>query len=257
MRKLSFFLALILLPVFAFAGGGSSFPLKHVKINLHDKASLQRGAKMYMNYCSGCHSLRYMRYNRMAKDLGLVGVDGKVDNALLKENLMFAEAKPGDLMTIAMDPKASANWFGITPPDLTLSARVRGADWLYTYLLSFYRDPSRPWGVNNWLFPDVAMPNVLGGLQGEQIPMYHTETLSFGGESKQVKVLDHLQLLEKGQMTPHQFDAAVTDTVNFLVYVAEPFKLERISLGMWVIGFLLLMWGLFYLLKKEFWKDIK
>jgi len=256
MRKQGFVILLALWSGFCLASSEGAH-LEKARIDLTDHASLQRGARLYMNYCSGCHSLQYMRFKRLAKDIGIVDAEGQVDEDLVLKNLIFTDANIGDPLTIAM-PKANAKeWFGKAPPDLTLEARVRGADWIYSYLRSFYKDPNRPWGVNNWVFKDVAMPNVLAGLQGEQVPYYRTETIIFDGEKTEVKVIDHLQQLTDGLMTPHQFDAAVNDLVNFLVYVAEPIQTTRKRVGVWVILFLTVFAALAYALKKEFWKDVK
>jgi ubiquinol-cytochrome c reductase cytochrome c1 subunit len=246
-------------------------PLQKAPINIEDKASLQRGARDYVNYCLACHSLRYMRYNRMAQDLGLLqakhdvtlpgnqgvlhDVQG-VDDALVYKTLIFTDAKIYDFMLNAMPVKDAKEWFGVAPPDLTLETRVRGADWVYTYLLSFYRDPTRPRGVNNWLFPQVAMPNVLGGLQGDQIAVYH-EAGEHSGEASTVKQIEHLQQITDGTMTQQQFQHMVGDITNFLAYAAEPAQTERTAMGLWVLGFMLVFAIIAYLLKREFWRDVK
>lgn len=237
--------------------GHTTVPLLKANVDLRDKPSLQRGAKWYMNYCSGCHSLRYMRYNRLGKDIGIVNEDGSLNADIVRNNLIFTDAKIGDLINVAMPEKEAKQFFGIEAPDLTLEARIRGADWIYTYLMSFYSDPKRPWGVNNRLFPDVAMPNILGGLQGMQFPVYRTETIPYNGNTKQINVIDHLQLINDGRMIEQEFECMVRDLVNFLSYVAEPVKLQRYSLGIWVLGFLVILFIFAYLLKKEFWRDIK
>lgn len=247
---------LLLVPTLALAAGGSSFPLEKAPINLRDQASLQRGAKWYMNYCAGCHSLKYQRYKRLAKDIGITDHYGDILTDIVTNNLIFTGAKIGDTIQVAMNAEDAKSWFGITPPDLTLVARVRGSDWLYTYLHSFYDDNSKPWGSNNALFPDVGMPNVLVSLQGEQVPVYETEVVSIDGQEKTIKHIKHLQLIKEGKMNQHQFDVMVADLVNFLSYVGEPVKLVRYRLGFLVIGFLLILLVLSYLLKKEFWKDV-
>jgi len=231
-------------------------PLQKANIDPHDKASLQRGAKTYMNYCAGCHSLQFMRYSRMAKDIGIVDDKGDVDQKLLKKNLIFTDAKVGDLIEIGMLAEDAAEWFGIAPPDLSVDARKRGVDWLYTYLLSFYRDDDRPWGTNNWLYEDVAMPNVLLPLQGEQVPVFKHERIKRQGEMVEVETIELLKITQRGLMHPTEFRIAVRDLVNFLAYVGEPIKLERQRIGYWVIGFLLIFWFVAYLLKKEYWKDV-
>ena len=257
------------LPIAVFAAGGSAYPLMHMSINMHDKASLQRGARLYMNYCQGCHSLKYMRYNRMAKGIGIVDRDGKIDSDLVKANLIFTGAKIFDTIHTAMAPQQAKAWFGVVPPDLSLIARVRGVDWLYTYLLSFYKDTKRPFGTNNALFPDVAMPNVLLSLQGEQRPVYKKvavdvhETanakeldVDVKGKMQEVKEITHLEMMSHGQMSSIQFHQSVKDLVNFLAYVGEPMQMQRKSIGTWVLIFLAVFIVLSYLLKRAFWKDI-
>ncbi|MCL6268988.1 cytochrome c1 [Sansalvadorimonas sp. 2012CJ34-2] len=236
------------LPLGAFAASGG-YPLDEMVPDMTDKASLQRGAKTYMNYCYGCHATGFQRYERVADDLG-------IPHDLMMENLMPAGGKIGDLMTNGMDPKESKNWFGATPPDLTLVARVRGTDWLYTYLRTFYLDPKRPYGVNNKVFPDVGMPHVLLELQGAQVD-------TCGGGASQLDTLTGEKLcgLEpdssiKGSMTPGQFDQAMYDLVNFLSYSGEPMQLERQRLGIYVLLFLLVFFVVAYLLKREYWKDV-
>jgi ubiquinol-cytochrome c reductase cytochrome c1 subunit len=224
-------------------------PLSSAHIDLQDKASLQRGAKYFVNYCMGCHSLKYQRYKRMAEDLNITNANGQVDEKLLKENLIFTNDTVFDTMNIAMPMAQAAKWFGVAPPDLSLEARARGADWIYTYLLSFYQDPARPWGVNNAVFPEVAMPNVLGNLQGVQLP--HKLSTVDG-----VKVIDYLELKSQGAMGTIEFQQMVNDITNFLVYVGEPGQMERESLGCWVLLFLVILSVLTYLLYKEYWKDV-
>ena len=239
------------------ASSSAKANLHKIHVDLHDKASLQRGAQLYVNYCAGCHTLKFMRYARLAKDIGIVDGQGNVDQALLMDNLIFTDGKIFDTMRNAMPLKDGKQWFGVAPPDLSLIARVRGVDWLYTYLLQFYSDPKRPWGVNNVLFPDVAMPNVLLGLQGEQVPHYTTHEVMEGDKRVERQVLDHLELKEPGSIDSAQFDETVKDLVNFLAYVAEPVQLQRKRIGWWVLGFLFIFTILAYCLKKEYWKDIK
>jgi ubiquinol-cytochrome c reductase cytochrome c1 subunit len=219
-----------------------------VAIDLHDKARLQRGATLYMNYCSGCHSLRYMRYNRMAKDLGLTTFSGEVDNDLLVSNLIFTSAEVHDPIRISMPEVDARQWFGRLPPDLSLSARERGPDWIYTYLKSFYADSSRPFGANNALVPDVAMPNVLGPLAG--IVVADSERHLAGQPPS------HLVLHEPGEMSPQQFDSALQDLVTFLVYVGEPAQLVRYKLGFFVLLFLCVFLVFAYQLKRSYWRNI-
>lgn len=235
------FLALSLLPLYAVASSGGAH-LEDANIDLTNNKSIQRGAKTFVNYCMGCHSAKYVRYQQLNK----VGLS---DSNIL-ENLMFADAKLGDQMTIAMSPKDGAEWFGAPPPDLTLLARIRGADWLYSYFKGFYVDETRPLGYNNQIFPNVGMPHVLWELQGEQRAVYKE------AQGDAAPVIDHLELVRPGTMTPEEYDDMVRDLATFMVYIAEPMQLERRRLGVWVILFLLLFTVLAYFMKKEYWKDI-
>ena len=221
-------------------------PMQSVTIDLKDRDSLQRGAKLFMNYCSGCHSLKYMRYNRMATELGLTTFDGALDEDLLKNNLIFTESTIYDPIRIAMPPEDAKQWFGMVPPDLSLSARDRGPDWIYTYLKSFYYDDSRPFRTNNLLIPDVAMPNILEPLIGTIILKNNTVSHS-----------SDLILLEPGEMYQAEFDSALKDLVTFLVYVGEPAKMIRYKIGVFVILFLCVLFIFAYRLKKIYWKRIK
>jgi ubiquinol-cytochrome c reductase cytochrome c1 subunit len=240
-------LAILLLvsPAFALASGGDVH-LDAANIDPTNRDSLQRGAKIFVNYCLGCHSAKYQRYNRLARDLG-------VSEEMVMENLMFTGDNIGDQMDIAMAKSMGKKWFGAAPPDLTLVSRVRGADWLYTYLRTFYQDDSRPFGVNNQVFDNVGMPNVLWQLQGVQKPIYKTETDDEGHEHQ---ILEGVELVEAGTQSPEEFDRTVRDLVNFLAYMGEPIKLERQSLGIKVLLFLLVFFIVAYLLKKEYWKDV-
>lgn len=249
-------IGLILLPVLAFANSQSGYPLQHAKIDLHDSASLQRGAQLFMNNCLGCHSLKFMTYQQMGKGIGITNEEGKLYTDLVQKNLIFTDAKITAPILSAMTAKEGQDWLGIAPPDLSLVARARGSDWIYTYLKSFYSDIHRPTGSNNVLFPDVAMPNVLEYLQGQQIPLYREQTITVDGKPMQLKEIAHLALVQDGKMTPDHFDLAVTDLVNFLTYVSEPMQLERRALGGWVLGFLVIFAILAYLLKREYWRDI-
>ncbi|MGB1090623.1 MAG: cytochrome c1 [Oceanobacter sp.] len=249
------FFALIaaLVPAWAMAAGGNVHLDEH-RTDLHDTTSLQRGAQTFMNYCMGCHSLEHARFNRIAKDL-------EIPEALMMENLVFdTDKKFGSLATIAMSTEDSKKWFGATPPDLTLVARVRRPDWVYTYLRSFYEDHSRPWGVNNVVFKDVGMPNVLGELQGKQVLGTAPVAVGFDTLTGQeiMEEREHtLYLAEEGLLSAEEFDGLVFDLVNFLVYVAEPVALQRQALGWWVLGFLVILFIPVYLLNKEYWKDVK
>ena len=211
--------------------------------DITDRASLQRGAQLFMNYCSGCHSLKYLRYSRMAEDLGLTEDE-------VQKNLNFTGAKFGETIDVAM-PAQSAEWFGKQPPDLSLIARVRGTDWVYTYLKSFYLDESRPVGWNNTVFPNVSMPNPLWRLQGLQ----HAE---FGKADKTgERPVERLRVTEPGTLDDQGFDRAVRDITAFLEYAGEPAALKRQSIGVWVMLFLALLTFLAWLLKKEYWRDVE
>ena len=234
----------LLLPSVAFAAGYSG-PLDRANYDLRDKESLQRGAQLYMNYCLACHSMQYQRYSRTFDDLG-------IPQELGEELLQFT-SEPGMHKTSAIDTDASGEWFGLTPPDLTMVARVRGADWIYTYLRSFYADDSRPFGANNAIFENVGMPHVLEELQGT--PRRATERRMVDGEMRDVSV--GIRADGNGTMSPEEFDQAMLDLTNFLVYTGEPMILERQRMGYFVIGFLLVLLILTILLKKEYWRDIK
>ncbi|MCY9822193.1 cytochrome c1 [Aeromonas media] len=238
------FAVLALLPGLVLAAGGG-FPLDKAEYDLGDKASLQRGAATFMNYCAGCHSTQYQRYNRVAADIG-------IPEELMRENLVFTGAKIGDLMKSAMSEKDAARWFGAPPPDLTLVARVRGADWIYTYLRSFYVDETRPFGVNNAVFPSVGMPHVLEPLQGTPRAEFETHSLD-GVEMQQVV---SIKSDGNGEMNNEEYDQTVLDLVNFLVYSAEPVQQERERMGFWVLGFIVIFFIFTVLLKKEFWRDV-
>jgi ubiquinol-cytochrome c reductase cytochrome c1 subunit len=238
------FAVLALLPGLVLAAGGG-FPLDKAEYDLSDKASLQRGAATFMNYCAGCHSTQYQRYNRVAADIG-------IPEELMRENLVFTGAKIGDLMKSAMSEKDAARWFGAPPPDLTLVARVRGADWIYTYLRSFYVDETRPFGVNNAVFPSVGMPHVLEPLQGTPRAEFETHSLD-GVEMQQVV---SIKSDGNGEMNNEEYDQTVLDLVNFLVYSAEPVQQERERMGFWVLGFIAIFFIFTVLLKKEFWRDV-
>ncbi|MFV0477204.1 MAG: ubiquinol-cytochrome c reductase [Parahaliea sp.] len=220
-----------------------------------NKASLQNGAKLYMNYCMGCHELQYSRYNRVAADLG-------IPDDLMEENLIFdPDVKIGSLMTNAMRETDAKVWFGATPPDLTLVSRARQPEWLYTYLRNFYRDDSRPWGVNNRVFKDVGMPNVMEELQGMQEcalgPAEHDAKVDpLTGEGIMEVPCGRLVVTEKGLLTTDEFDKAVYDLTNFLAYTAEPVVSQRKSIGVKVLLFICLFFVCAWFLNREYWKDI-
>jgi len=277
--------------VFA-AGGGEILPNDEMPSYSDHKltTSMQNGMQIYMNNCMGCHSLKFQRYNRSAKDL-------EIPEKLMVNNLMFTGEKIGDLMTNNMPTAAAEKWFGTAPPDLSLIARSRNPHWLYNYLRSFYTDNSRPYGVNNTVFKDVGMPHALQALQGIQdktdkvkalendIAYAHGDIASArqeiknggkkGALNKAISEAEHLiyekqeelkelsaqgkyfTLIEKGELSPKEFDSAMVDLVNFLEYIGEPIKREREAMGIYVLLFILFFTGVAYLLKKEYWKDVK
>ncbi len=250
-------------------------------IRSDNKMSLQSGAKTYMNYCLACHSLQYMRYDKLVDGVG-------VPVELVEQNLMFTGDKTSDHITNNMPAADAKEWFGIVPPDLTLISRVRGADWLYTYLKSFYADSNRPFGVNNSLFKDVGMPHVLAPLQGKQVKTNNAVELESKIEAADIGIAianrdgdaaaatknkaimheasealaqlkhDHqyFEIASAGSLNGEEYNTVVRDLVNFLDYASEPVKLEREALGIKVILFLLALFGITYLLKKEYWRDI-
>ena len=233
-----------------------AYPLESVKNNLRDKASLQRGAQVYMNHCLGCHSLEYTRYIQLGEYLGIQGEDGKVLEKLVQDNLNFVTDKVTDKVINSMHTKDAAKWFGTPPPDLTLVTRVRGKDWVYTYLKSFYVDETRPWGVNNAVFPDVAMPHVLLDLQGQQEGVFKTVYVTEEGQRIGKPVLEGLKVSTQGELDPKAYDATMTDLVNFLEFIGEPVKEKRTRLGVFVVLFLVVLTVFLYALKREFWKDV-
>jgi len=242
------FSILLLAPTLALAAG-DHLKLDRAPINEEDMVSLQSGARHFVNYCLNCHSAGYMRYNRL-QDLGL-------SEKQILDNLVFTGAKVGDLMKISMDPKEAKSWFGATPPDLSVIARSRasadgsGADWLYTYLRSFYRDAERPTGWNNTVYANVGMPHALWELQGEQVLAEH----KVQGEGF-MKTEMVLKLDKPGTLTAIEYDRMVADLVNYMVYMAEPVRNERKTIGMYVLIALFLLFFLVYALKKEYWKDV-
>ncbi|MGA2707461.1 MAG: cytochrome c1 [Steroidobacteraceae bacterium] len=226
----------------ALAEEGESY--QHAGTDITDTESLQRGARNFMNYCSGCHSLKYLRYNRLGEDL-------KIPAAEVAASLMFTSEKPFDGINSAM-PADSATWFGKRPPDLSLTARAKGVDYIYSFLKGFYLDKSAPWGVNNMVLPNASMPFVLQSQQGLQKPVFKNETVD--GEAK--VVLTGVEPLLPGSLKPEEYDQFVRDIANFLDYAGEPIKAKRQSLGIYVIAFLLVFLVIAYLLKKEYWKDV-
>ncbi|HIG64878.1 MAG TPA: cytochrome c1 [Methyloprofundus sp.] len=239
MKKLLQSCLLLLMPLGVFAGGGMD--LDSADYDLSDTKSLENGAYLYVQYCLGCHSTKYIRYLNLADDFGIKQQE-------ILEKVAPEGAGIYDKMLTAMNGHDAKKWFGTQPPDLSLIARSRGADWLYSYLKGFYIDPARPLGVNNAIYPDVGMPNPLWKLQGKQKAVYKT----VDGQ----EVITELVTEERGTMSAEEFDKSVNDIVNFLVYAGEPIQLERISMGKYVLFFILIFGVIAYLLKKEYWKDI-
>jgi ubiquinol-cytochrome c reductase cytochrome c1 subunit len=239
------FLAAFLLAMTGYvSAAGGDVHLDKAPISLNNHESLQRGAKLFVNYCLNCHSANYMRYNRLT-DIGL-------SEEQIKQNLLFTAEKVGDTMQVTMAKPDAKAWFGVVPPDLSVEARARTADWLYTYLRGFYRDDSRPTGWNNIAFANVGMPHVLWELQGQQV-LKAEEQIDAAG----IKTETHRLVLEKpGVMTAAEYDLAIADLVNYMVYMAEPAQMDRKKLGVFVLLFLGLLFVVSYYLKKEFWKDI-
>ncbi len=243
MKRLLVALCLAVLAVPAAQAAEEGYRLDRAPIDPTDLVSLQAGARTFANYCLNCHGAEYMRYNRLT-DIGLT------ENQI-KDNLMFATDKVGDTMKVALKPEQGKKWFGVAPPDLTVVARARGADWLYTYLRTFYRDPKTVTGWNNAVFPNVAMPNVLWTLQGERtLDMVKSE--EDGHETAEYK----WHQLTPGLQNQVEYDTTVRDLVNYLVYMGEPAAVERKRIGIVVLFALGILFIFAYLLKKEFWKDV-
>jgi len=241
MKKL---LAIVLLAPVLGVASEAGYRLDRSPHDPRDLVSLQSGARIYMNYCLGCHGLQYMRYEGL-KDIGLT-------EAQIKSYLMFTAEKVGEPMRIAFNPKDAKAWFGVAPPDLSVVARSRGPDWLYTYLRTFYRDPKTPTGWNNAVFPNVGMPHALWSLQGQRA--LDIESHKEGGHAR---VEYKWSEVSKGSQSPAEYDATVRDLVNFLAYVAEPNGIERRPIGIIVLFVLGVLFVFAYLLKKEYWKDVK
>lgn len=224
---------MMLLPALAFAAGGVEITVQ-APIDINDHASLQRGARTFINNCLNCHSANYMRYNRLV-DIGLTKEE-------IEGNLLFAGDKVGDTMEVAMDPADAKKWFGVAPPDLTLEVRAKGADWVYAYMKGFYKDDTTPSGWNNIVFDKVAMPHVFYELQGEQVLNHDTHTL---------------ELVKPGKLSPSEYNTYVGDLTNFMAYMSEPAKAQRKQIGWWVLLFLGVMLILMKKLKAAYWQDIK
>jgi ubiquinol-cytochrome c reductase cytochrome c1 subunit len=259
---LKFFSAMVVAASLAVVGtaqaagghGGACAPKEpwkawHADSGVGSTASLQRGARNFMNYCSGCHSLQFMRYSRLAADLGLT-------EEQLKKDLMFTSESVHEYVKSSMPAKESEEWFGRTPPDLSLISRSRGTDYLYQFLKGFYVDDTRPTGANNLVLKDTAMPFVLADLAGHQKAVFTLEKCVENGEEKMVRNFDRFESAAPGSLSELEYDQFVRDTVNFLQYVGEPVQAKREKLGLWVILFLAVFTLFAWMLKKEIWKDV-
>lgn len=243
MRKFVLILLATLVSGSALAAGGYA-NLMDAKVDVSDEASLQRGAQLFANNCMGCHAAKFVRWNALPEELG-------VSMELIEENLIWDSSyEAGDVMNAAMRPEDGSSWFGAAPPDLSLTARSRGADWVYTYLNSFYVDPDASIGWNNTLLQNASMPHVLWQLQGVPEPVYEEQ-------SGTMKVADiRLPEAQQGSMTPAEYEQATRDITNFMAFMAEPVRAKRQELGVWVIGFLLIFTILAYFMKREYWRDV-
>jgi ubiquinol-cytochrome c reductase cytochrome c1 subunit len=229
---------------------GADWQQWRVNAEVTDLASVQRGARNFTSYCLGCHSLKYERWSRLGTDL-------EIPAELLQKYLIPPGDKSTDYILTTMPAADSANWFGKTPPDLSLMARARGKDYLYQFLETFYADPTRQTGANNLRLPSTAMPDVLSELEGLKGAVFKDVSRTEGGQVTHEQVFDHFEQLAPGRLSAAQYDAFVRDTVNFLDYVGEPTQAARRSLGLWVVLFLLVFTWLAWLVKREYWKDVR
>ncbi|QKM49132.1 Cytochrome c1 [Burkholderia glumae] len=227
--------------------GEGNFPLDRAPDNAENLVALQHGAQLFVNYCLNCHSANLMRYNRLT-DLG-------ISQKEIEANLLFTTDKVGNTMSVAMRPDDAKRWFGVAPPDLSVEARARGRDWLYTYLRSFYRDETRPTGWNNAVFENVSMPHVLWQLQGQRVPKYEEATNEETGEKE--RKLVGFQTVTPGTLSSVDYDAAVADLVAYLGWMSEPEQQTRKRVGVWVLLFLGILTFFAWRLNAAYWKDIK
>lgn len=254
MKKQLFILLLALLPMTALGAGAANVPYS-MDPDLSNQASLQNGMKLYVNYCMGCHSMEHQRFARSAEDIG-------IPQDLVEQNLIFSpDLAFNDQMHIAMNSEDSETWFGVAPPDLSLMSRLRGTDYIYSYLLSFYRDPDQPLGVNNTVLEASAMPNVLEPLQGVQEMVCAETDQPVEGQSPdplsgKYQSCDVLQVTQPGAMEPDEFEEAIYDLTNFLAYAGEPSKLQAQALAPKVLIFIIIFGVVAYFLKREYWRDV-
>lgn len=245
---------LLVAPLFVFFGavasGGATFPNESFNADMTQKDSIQRGAKYYVNYCQGCHSLKFQRYNRIAMDTGL-------DLNVVKKNLIFTGVSAGQVMDSAIPAANAENWFGKVPPDLSLISRSKGKDYVYNYLKAFYSDNSKPTGVNNTVFPDVGMPHVLASLEGIKHAEYEKQChQTESGDEECVEHIVGFSPSTGGTVDVAEYDSVVYDLSQFLYYVSDPSEIKRHKIGPWVLLFLLVFTIMMYILKKEYWRDI-
>ncbi|WP_417579728.1 cytochrome c1 [Nitrincola sp.] len=257
MKKYLFALLMVCFPVLALAAGGATYPMDSFKADLRNQESLQRGMALFVNRCMGCHSMEYQRFARTGEDIG-------IPEDLMEDYLILGNHGVNDQMTISMDKDDAEGWFGAPPPDLSLETRLRGGEWVYNYLRTFYRDDAARFGVNNAVFTDVGMPNVLEDLQGVVVNhCSHEDLVAHGGFSG---TLDPLTGTRSGQclqvqpgtgsMSVAEFDQAIYDLTNYMTYVGEPSKLQAHRIGTYVLIFLAIFTFVAYLLKREYWRDI-
>ncbi|OBS11014.1 cytochrome c1 [Acidihalobacter prosperus] len=246
MNKYTKILSLLLLAILIMPAARADFALKSVQIDTANKAALRNGAAFFMTYCMACHSVRAERFSDMSKVLGL-----PLDE--IQKNFNSTSLKVHDAIVSPMSPADAVHWFGLAPPDLSAIIKMKGANWVYTYLTSFYLDPTRATGVNNAVFHNVAMPDVLWQLQGLQAPMY--KEVSRNGQ--QVKVLSGLKQVTSGTLSPAAFDKAMRDVVTFLYWANHPHQAEREHIGLWVMAFMALFIIVAYLLKHEYWRAVR
>lgn len=250
-KFIKYILIILLFTSYTIVHANNNLHLNSIDINLEEKSSLLKGAKTFFNYCQGCHGLKYIRYSNLADGIGLTKTKYKSIETIIQETLMHSTKNINENNQIlgSISKEDGIKWFGKAPPDLSLISRYRGNNWLYTYFQTFYKDSSRPFGVNNLLFPDVAMPHVLVKLQGIQVP------------KKNIKHTNNpnklLELIENGDLSKSEYNNLIKDLITFLSYVGEPIKVERTNLGLYVLSFLLLIIIIVFFLKKDYWDEIK
>lgn len=231
------------------SGGEETFPNDEFNADMSQKDAIQRGAKYYVNYCLGCHSLEFQRYNRIGMDTGL-------DDEVIKKNLIFTGVAIAQPMHSAIPSDKAAEWFGKVPPDLSLISRAKGKDYVYNYLRAFYKDDSKPTGVNNTVFPDVGMPHVLSGLEGVKEVETESHCETHEGKEECSQHIVGFTAPVGGSLDKHDYESVVRDLSQFLYYVSDPSEIKRHAIGPWVLGFLILFTLMMYILKREYWRDV-